>query len=340
MTTIRQDIRYGIRTLKDRSAFTLVATLSLALGIGTNATIFSIINTTLLAPLGLENEDRLVALTTHPLESPGNRNSAAYREFEAWLKAASFEAVGAIWTVPEILGGEGDGTSAAEDLVVIRGGPRLFEVLDVQPQIGRLITPDEDQIDNWAPVALLSNRFWERRFERDPQVVGRTIRLDGVVTTIVGVMPPDLERKVFEPDADLWVPSRTNRAQTISAAGFLTVFARLAPGATVEQARTELNTMARQFAEQYPDSNANRGFGVRRLRDYLLWRRTRTVADPARRRVVRAADRVRQRRGSVARTRSRAADGDRDSQRRRRGPRAADSDYPRPESACRARRKR
>ena len=96
MTTIRQDIRYGIRTLRDRPAFTLVATLSLALGIGANTTIFSIINATLLAPLGLQNEDRLVALTTHPLDFPSNRGSAAYREFQAWQEAQSFEAVGAI----------------------------------------------------------------------------------------------------------------------------------------------------------------------------------------------------------------------------------------------------
>ena len=154
----------------------------------------------------------------------------------------------ALWTVPEILGGANDGTPA-EDLPVIRGGPRLFEVLDIQPQIGRLITPEEDQVENWAPVALISDRFWERRFERDPQVLGQTIRLDGVVTTIIGVMPPGIERSIFEPGADLWVPSRTNAAQVISAAGFLRVFARLAPGTTIEQARQELSTMARRFAE-------------------------------------------------------------------------------------------
>src|SRR5262245_4113860 len=265
--TIRQDIRYGVRTLRDRPAFTLVATLSLALGIGANATIFSIINATLLAPLGLQHEERLVGLATHRLGTPNNRGSAAYREYQAWQDAQSFEAVGAIWTVPEILGGASDGTSAAEDVLAIRGGPHLFEVLDVQPQLGRLIAPDEDQVENWAPVALISDRFWERRFQRDPQVVGRTIRLDGVVTTIIGVMPAGLERKIFEPDAELWVPSRTNAAQVISAAGFLTVFARLAPGTTIEQARAEVSTIAKRFAEEYPDSNKNRGFGVMSIHD-------------------------------------------------------------------------
>jgi putative ABC transport system permease protein len=267
MTTIRQDIRYGLRALRDRPAFTLVATLSLALGIGANSTIFSIINATLLAPLGLENEERLVALTTHPLEAPGNRGSAAYREMEAWQEAQSFEAVGGFWSVPEILGGASDGTAAAEDLQVIRGGPRLFEVLGVRPQIGRLITREEDQVENWAPVAVISDRFWERRYERDPQVIGQTIRLDGIVTTIIGVMPPDIERKIFMWDADLWVPSRIGRAQVLSGAGLLRVFARLKPGTTIEQARQELSTIARRFAEEYPDTNANRGFGVMSMHD-------------------------------------------------------------------------
>jgi predicted permease len=266
MTTIRQNMRYGLRTLRRRPAFTIVATLSLALGIGANTTLFSIIDATLLAPLGLANEDRLVALTTHPLESPGNRGSASYREYEAWQNARSFESVGALWTVPEILGAESDGTPA-EDLLVIRGGPRLFEVLDVQPQIGRLIMAEEDQVEDWAAVALISDRFWERRFQRDPQVLGKTIRLDGVVTTIIGVMPAGIESSIFEPNVDLWVPSRTNAAQVISATGFLTVFARLAPGTTIEQARQEMSAMARRLAEEFPDSNANRGFGVMSLHD-------------------------------------------------------------------------
>jgi putative ABC transport system permease protein len=264
-----QDISYGIRTLRDRPAFTLIAVLSLALGIGVNTTIFSIINATLLAPLGLENEDRLVALTTHPLEFPDNQGSAQYREYQGWRQdARSFEAVGALWPVAENLGGQGDG-GAAEELIAIRCQPGLFEVLGIRPQIGRLITAEEDQVENWAPVALISDRFWERRFGRDPGVLGQTLRLDSVVTTIIGVMPPGIEEKIFLPEADLWVPSRTNRAQVISNAGFLQVVARLAPATTLEQARLELDTMARRFAEEYPASNANRGFGVVTLHEFF-----------------------------------------------------------------------
>ena len=168
--------------------------------------------------------------------------------------------------MPEILGGENDGTPA-EDVLVIRGGPRLFEVLDVQPQIGRLITRRR------GPGRELGSRGPHQRpllgapIQRDPQVLGKTIRLDGVVTTIIGVMPAGIERSIFEPNADLWVPSRTNAAQVISAAGFLRVFARLVPGTTIEQARQEMSAMARRLAEEFPDSNANRGFGVMSMHD-------------------------------------------------------------------------
>jgi hypothetical protein len=122
MTTFRQDIRYGIRTLRDRPAFTLVATLSLALGIGANATIFSIINATLLAPLGLEHEERLVALTTHhstfrTIEERRIPRVRGWRQRRASRRSARLDGA-------EILGGESDGTSPAEDVIAKRGGPR------------------------------------------------------------------------------------------------------------------------------------------------------------------------------------------------------------------------
>jgi len=268
MTSIRQDILYGIRTLLDRPAFTLIAALSLALGIGVNTTIFSIINATLLAPLGLEDEDRLVALATYPLDFPGNRNAARYREYDAWREARSFEAVGALVTGVKNLGAGSDG-APAEELGILRVSPPMFRVLGVRPQLGRLFTDDEDQVDNWAPVALLSDRFWERRFGRDPAAIGQTMRLDGVVTTIIGVMPAGLEETLFLPSTELWVPSEFVLAQTISEAGFITTFARLAPGVTIDQARTEMRGLAQGFAEEYPNTNENTGFGVVDLHDFF-----------------------------------------------------------------------
>jgi putative ABC transport system permease protein len=268
MTSFRQDITYGIRTLLDRPAFTIIAAISLALGIGVNTTIFSIINATLLSPLGLEDEDRIVAVMTHPLEFPDSRGAAAYREYLAFQEAESFEAVGALLNGVKNLGSDADGTPP-EELQVVRSTPALYRALDIRPQIGRLISEEEDQVDNWAPVALLTGSFWERRFGRDPGVLGETLRLDGVETTIIGVMPDGLEDKLFFPDADLWVPSEFVLAQTISEGRFILSIGRLAEGRTIGQAQAEVDGIARRFAEEYPNTNETTGFGVIGLHDLI-----------------------------------------------------------------------
>jgi predicted permease len=269
MGTVRQDIRYGIRTLRDRPGFTLIATLSLALGIGVNTTVFSIVNALMLAPLGFPDEDRIVALTAFPRDAPDARSGAAYREYEAWQEAESFDAVGVVVTGVKNLGAGADG-SAAEELQVIRADPSLYDVLQIKPQLGRLIAPEEDRIDNWAAVTLLSDGFWQRRFGRDPNVLGQTLRLDGVVTTIIGVMPPGLEEQLFLRDADLWVPSEIVTAQSISEGRFLNVFARLKSRTTIEQAGLELDVIARRFAEEYPNTNAEMGFKAMRMHEFFL----------------------------------------------------------------------
>lgn len=269
MSTVRQDIRYGIRTLRDRPGFTLIATLSLALGIGVNTTVFSIVYALMLAPLGFPDEDRLVALATFPREVPDSRGSAAYREYEAWQDAQSFAAVGAVIPGVKNLGAGADG-SAAEQLQVIRANPAIYEVLGIEPQLGRLIAADEDRIDNWAAVAVLSDGFWERRFGRDPNVLGQTLRLDDVITTIIGVMPPGLEKQLFLPNAELWVPSEIVTAQSISEGRFLNIFARLKPDITIEQAGVELELIAQRFAGEYPNTNENTGFKTMGMHAFFL----------------------------------------------------------------------
>jgi putative ABC transport system permease protein len=272
MTSIRQDIVYGIRTLLDRPAFTLIAVLSLALGIAVNTTIFSILNATVFGSMGFEDEDELVAIATYPLDSPSARNVAAYREYAAWRSAGSFQDVGVLVPGDNVrnLGASTDGVVPAEQLEAVRVDPAMFRTLRLRPQLGRLFTDDEDQVDNAAPVVLLTDRFWEQRYGRDPGAIGQTLRLDGVVHTIIGVMPPDEESKLFQPSADLWVPSSIVTAQAISDARFVVVFARLAEGVSIRQAQTELDGMALQFAEDHPSSNENTGFRVMTITDFIF----------------------------------------------------------------------
>lgn len=272
MTSIRQDIVYGIRTLLDRPAFTFIAVLSLALGIAVNTTMFSILNATVLGSMGFEDEDELVAIATYPLDNPNARNVVAWREYDAWALAESFEEVGALVPGDNVrnLGASTDGVVPAEELEAVRVNPAMFRTLGLTPQLGRLFTDEEDQVDNAAPVVLLTDRFWEQRYGRDPNAIGQTLRLDGVVNTIIGVMPPGEEAKLFQPSADLWVPSSFVLAQTISDARFIVVFARLADGVSMRQAQTELEGMALQFAEDYPSSNENTGFRLMTINEFVF----------------------------------------------------------------------
>jgi len=270
MTSIRQDIIYGLRMLISQPAFTGIAVLSLALGIAVNSVIFSIINATILSPLGYEDEDRVVAIATHPIENPAARGIAGWREYEAWREAASFSSAGVL--VPggvRNLGATADGVGAAEELQIVRINPAMVETLGLRPQLGRFFTEEEDQIDNAAPVVLISDRFWERRFGRDPSAVGETLRLDGVPTTIIGVMPEGEEAKLLQPNADLWVPSAIVQAQAISDARFVVVFAHLAPGVSITEAQTELDAIARRMSEELPHSNENIGFRVMTVNDFI-----------------------------------------------------------------------
>ena len=271
MTSIRQDIVYGLRTLAERPAFTAIAVLSLALGIAVNTTMFSIVNATLFGSFGYENEDEIVVLATYPLDNPAVRNVAGWREYVAWQDAGSFTSMGIL--VPggvRNLGATTDGVVPAEELSAVRLDPALFRTLGLRPQLGRVFTDEEDQIDNTAPVVLISDRFWSRRFGRSPAAVGQTLRLDGELTTIIGVMPEGSEAKLFQPNADIWMPSTVVRAQSISDARFIVVFARLAQGISAQQAQLEMDGMGQQMAREFPDSNQNTGFRVMSVPDFVF----------------------------------------------------------------------
>jgi putative ABC transport system permease protein len=270
MTSVFQDIVYGIRTLLDRPGFTLIAALSLALGIAANTTIFSILNATLLGPLGFDDEDELVVIATYALDNPGGRNVAGWREYAALQEAESFASVGIL--VPggvHNLGATSDGVVAAEELSAVRLDPALFRTLGLRPQLGRAFTDEEDQVDNTAPVVLISDRFWERRFDRDPDAIGQTLRLDGVPRTIIGVMGEGQEAKLFQSGADLWTPSAIVEAQTISDARFIVVFARLAGGVPAGEAQAEVDGIAARLAEESPSSNQNTGLRVMSVNEFI-----------------------------------------------------------------------
>src|ERR1700730_8914330 len=190
MTTLWQDILYGFRLLVKKPGFTVVAALSLALGIGANTVIFSLINTTLLRPLPYPDADRLVMIWSVPQDRKDQLNGVMALNYMAFReRAKSFDAMGGIRGNVCNVGADEHG-QPPERVDCENYTPSMFQALGVKPLLGRVLAEDENPIDNPVPVLLISSRFWKRRFNGDPGVIGKTMRVDGVVKTIIGVMPP------------------------------------------------------------------------------------------------------------------------------------------------------
>jgi len=241
LSTLWQDLLYGFRMLLRKPGFTIIAALSLGLGIGANATIFSIINATLLRDLPYPDANRLMVLWTAPLNRPGVRNGVTAGNYLAWRdRSQSFAAMGGMFEFPSNLGAERDG-APAERVDGEHFTASMFQVLGVQPLKGRVFTKDEDQDGNPAPVMVLSYPFWQRRFAGDPNIIGRKVLLDNVDTTVIGVMPEHFD--FGNNTTDFWAPAGFTPQQLSSSASFLLVSARLKPGVSLQHAQAEMDSI-------------------------------------------------------------------------------------------------
>jgi putative ABC transport system permease protein len=262
MADMLRDIRYAVRQLIKAPTFTLVAILTLALGIGATSAIFSVVNGVLLQPLPYPDPDNLVRV--YEVVPQYGRFSVAPANFLDWRKQNSvFERIAAF-------------TSGAGALAGAEGPERvpsasvswdLFELLKVTPSLGRGFTADEEVPGKTSPI-VLSHGAWQRRFGGDPNILGRTVNLNGAAASIVGVMPAGF----FFPtrQIEFWVPLTSNPANAPRGAHFLSVVARMKAGVTVEQATAEMKTIAGALAVQYPNSNAKETSEVVRLFDQVV----------------------------------------------------------------------
>lgn len=244
MQTLLQDLRYGGRMLWKQPGFTLIAILTLALGIGANTAIFSVVNAVLLKPLPYEQAEQL--LTTR-----GNQSVPDLNDVRAWSQ--SYTNVGGINQQPlDYTGG-----SEPQQLLVghVTGG--FFATLGIQPKIGRTLNDDDDK-PGGARVAVLSDELWQQLFQRDPNVLGKTLPLGGNSFTVVGVMPPGF--KAPRDNTRLWVPIHVTNAAAANYRGvhFLHVYLRLKAGVTLQQATTEMQALDQRLAEAYPAENKSR----------------------------------------------------------------------------------
>ena len=249
---IWQDLRYATRMLRKQPAFTLAAVLTLALGIGANTAIFSIVNAVLLQPLPYPDPSRLFVVYQPVSRGVGDRARFSAESFlDLQRESRSFEALGAYAGTGFTLSDRGEPEFVMGQLI----SAELLDVLHVQPLIGRALRPEENE-GGRDQVMLLSHGLWQRRYGGDPGIVGQTITANGKPYTVVGVMPAAFEfpQKQYE----LWVPfAFRNNTQGMVNRGthFLQVAGRLRGGPSFEQAQAELTTIARRLEQAYPDSN-------------------------------------------------------------------------------------
>ncbi len=273
MEKLFQDVRYGLRTLLKKPGFTMIAILTLALGIGANTAIFSIVNAVLLKPLPYPNADRVVAI--QEFNSTGRRSQSTPANFLDWRAQNSvFEQMAAIFTRNANLTGAGD----PERISVATVSASFFQVLGTQPIRGRDFAPDDEQAGH-APVAIIAYSIWQNHFGGDESILGKTILLDGRNYEVVGVTPPGFDYPFdYLKDAQVWIPPlrlapelRENMDVTQTRGfGFLSVIARLKDGVTLEQAATEMETITARLREQYPNTNNARFNKVVSLHTHLV----------------------------------------------------------------------
>jgi putative ABC transport system permease protein len=244
------DFVYSLRILAKKPLFTLVIALSLAVGIGLNTAIFTLMNTILLRSLPFRDADRLVTLFTTPPGHPDQPNGVSVPLLFAWREQAhSFDAMGAFTNSAIDFGAEENG-APAERVQGEEATPGLLEALGVQPLMGRLFTESEDAVDHPAPVVLISHRLWMRRFGGDKDILNRKVLVNGQNTAIIGVMGPDF--RINDEEGDYVEPLALNHFQLRGSARYLLTAARLKPGVSLKQAQGEMDAISAQLAKQFP----------------------------------------------------------------------------------------
>jgi len=251
--------------LLKKPGFTIVAALSLALGIGANTVIFSLINTTLLRPLPFADSGKLVVIWTVPLKDRTQRNNVNISSYYSLRdKTQSLESLGALTGSIKNLGAEKDG-APAERITGWGFSPAVFQALGVKPALGRFYTEEEDQVDNWAPVIVITNRLWKRHFNSDPNVIGKVLTLDQKPVTVIGLLPEDFS--FFGDEVDFICPLEINRTQSQSKQGFILVLGRIKKNGSMKQSQAEIDTIAAQLASGDPERNQGNGAQIQLLQE-------------------------------------------------------------------------
>jgi putative ABC transport system permease protein len=263
------DIRYGLRSFLKRPAFAAIVVLTVAIGIGATTAIFSVVNAVVLRRLPYRNAQRIVAI--EELNSTGRRVQVTPANFLDWrAQNKSFEHLAAIFTRPANLAL----SDQAERIDIAVTSANFFSVFGAEALQGRLFIPEDEQAGHPA-VAIVSHNLWQRRFGSDPQLVGKTITLDGRTYSVIGIAPQGFQ---YPEKVEVWLPplklapelNETMDVTQVRGLGFLSAVALLKPGVSLSQAAAEMETITERLRQQYPDTNNKRFNRVISLQKYLI----------------------------------------------------------------------
>ena len=259
-----QEVRYAVRSLLKNPAFTAIAVTCLSLGIGVNATIFSVVDGVILNPYPYPDSDRIVVLHSVNQRLRIQRIGPSYQDFKDWREATTSLESMAAFTMRSLT--IADGAGEPERFAGMTVSASLFQIIGASPVIGRNFQPADDR-PGAAPVVMLSDHVWRTRYGSDPSVVSRSIMVNGRAHTVIGVMPPGF---AFPENHRLWVPLAEYGEATPRDQRGTQVMAKLKPGITIDQARSDLASVAARLASEYPESNQDWSAGARPLREWLL----------------------------------------------------------------------
>ncbi|MEO6727256.1 MAG: ABC transporter permease, partial [Blastocatellia bacterium] len=266
MNTLIQDLRYGLRMLLKKPGFTLVAIITLALGIGANTAIFSVVNAVMLRPLPYQQPERLVAVWESDQRRMRSKTSMSYPNFyDVRTQSQSFERMASFYTNNVAL----TGTATPVNLRSAVVSAELFALLGSKPELGRWFLPEEGKVGgSTGRAVIISHALWQRQFGGDANIVGRSVVLNGKPSSIVGVMPSGFQFPIESDPIQVWLTSaidgeKTNPKEPANdeqrGSHFINAVGRLKPGATIEQAQAEASLIAANLEKQYPDTNKQRG---------------------------------------------------------------------------------
>jgi len=260
MDAFFQDLRYGARMLIKNPNFTAVAVLTLALGIGANSAMFSVVNGLLLFALPFPESDRLIQIWASNQARGWNDASISYPNFLDWKKNnQTFEEMCLHFSTSLNMTGRGE----PERIRGLRSSTNLFAVLQRSPAMGRIFMPEEDK-PGADPVVIISHGLWQRRYGGDPGILGSTIPLDGLPHIIIGIMPADFWFN--HPNTEVWLPHVLTAEGSPRGSRSYTALGRLKEGVELSQARADMDTIASQLEQEYPDENKGWGIALLSLR--------------------------------------------------------------------------